>query len=181
MKRTVLIYLIALVAAFVSVSAPLRAQETVPSQNDSLVYVPSASVDAALAGKDIFNLVTVHQSQSIANAMNSKVERNKSRKLTGYRVRIFFDNKQNARNASEAAMNRFQAAYPGYGAYRSFASPYFKVTVGDFRTKSEALQLMQALKSDFPSAFVVKENINYPIVDRSHPYVVDTLAVSAAQ
>ena len=179
MKRTVLIYLTVLAAAFAS--SPLLAQETVSSQNDSLVYVPSASVDASLAGKDIFNLVTVHQSQSIANAMNSKVERNKSRKLTGYRVRIFFDNKQNARTASEAAMNRFKAAYPGHGAYRSFASPYFKVTVGDFRTKSEAMQLMQALKSDFPSAFVVKENINYPIVDRSHPYVVDTLAVSAAQ
>ena len=108
MKRLVLIYLTVLAAAFAS--SPLLAQETVSSQNDSLVYVPTASVDASLAGKDIFNLVTVHQSQSIANAMNSKVERNKSRKLTGYRVRIFFDNKQNARTASEAAMNRFQAA-----------------------------------------------------------------------
>ena len=75
-------------------------------------------------------------------------------------------------------MGRFKAAYPGHGAYRSFASPYFKVTVGDFRTKSEAMQLMRSLKSDFPSAFVVKENINYPIVDRSHAYVVDTVAVA---
>ena len=95
-----------------------------------------------------------------------------------YTIDYFFDNKQNARSASEAAMGRFKAAYPGHGAYRSFASPYFKVTVGDFRTKSEAMQLMRSLKSDFPSAFVVKENINYPIVDRSHAYVVDTVAVA---
>ena len=170
MKRILLLNIILMVALLAS--APLRAQ------TDSLVYVPASSVDESLLGKNIFNYVTVHQSQSIANAMNSKIERNKTRKMTGYRVRIFFDNKQSARNESEAAMNRFKAAYPGYGAYRSFASPYFKVTVGDFRTKSEAMQLMQSLKGDFPSAFVVKENINYPIVDKKHAYTVDTLLVA---
>jgi len=171
MKRYILYIVILLLAAFAG--APLLAQEA----TDSLVYVPAASVDASLAGKSIFNSVTVHQSQAIAKAMAGKIERNKSRKMTGYRVRIFFDNKQSARNASEAAMNRFRAAYPGHGAYRSFASPYFKVTVGDFRTKSEAMQLMRRIKADFPTAFVVKENINYPIVDRDHAYVVDTVSV----
>ena len=159
-------------AAFAA--APLHAQEAV----DSLVYVPAASMDASLSGKDIFSMVNVHQSQAIANAMNGKIQRNKDKKLTGYRVRIFFDNKQNARNASEAAMGRFQSAYPGHGVYRSFASPYFKVTVGDFRTKSEAMQLMRRIKADFPTAFVVKENINYPVVDRNHAYVVDTVSVA---
>ena len=38
--------------------------------------------------------------------------------------------------------------------------------------------MMRRLKADFPSAFVVKENINYPIVDRNHAYVVDTIAVA---
>jgi hypothetical protein len=135
-------------------------------------------MDASLAGKNVFNYVTVHQSQAIADAMSRKIERNRDKRMTGYRVRIFFDNKQNSRAASEAAMGRFQSAYPGHGVYRSFASPYFKVTVGDFRTKSEALQMMRRIKADFPSAFVVKENINYPIVDRNHAYVVDTLSVS---
>lgn len=175
MKR-LLLYMIFL-AAFAA--APLHAQNAEETTSaDSLVYVPAASLDESLVGTNVFNSVTVHQSQSIANAMSAKIERNKSRKIAGYRVRIFFDNKQNARSASEAAMGRFKAAYPGHGAYRSFASPYFKVTVGDFRTKSEAMQMMRRLKADFPSAFVVKENINYPIVDRNHAYVVDTIAVA---
>ena len=172
MKRH-LLFVVMLCAALSA--APLRAQEVT---TDSLVYAPAASVNSSLAGKNIFGIVNVHQSQSIANAMSSKIERNRSKKMAGYRVRIFFDNKQNARSASEAAMGRFQAAYPGHGVYRSFASPYFKVTVGDFRTKSEAMQMMRRIKADFPSAFVVKENINYPIVDRNHAYVVDTVAVT---
>lgn len=160
-------------------SSPLRAQDTGrESAVDSLVYVRAASMNSSLAGKNIFNYVNVHQSQAISDAMSRKIERNKDRRMTGYRVRIFFDNKQNSRTASEAAMSRFQTAYPGHGVYRSFASPYFKVTVGDFRTKSEAMQMMRRIKADFPSAFVVRENINYPIVDRDHAYVVDTVFVA---
>jgi len=171
------IFLTIILASFAA--APLMAQNTeTESPADSVVYIPAASMDQALAGKDVFSVVSVNQSQAMANAMRSKIERNRSKRMTGYRVRIFFDNKQNSRSASEAAMGRFRALYPGHGVYRSFASPYFKVTAGDFRTKSEAMQMMRRIKADFPSAFVVKESINYPIIDREHAYVVDTIAVA---
>ena len=165
--------IIIILFALLSVCLGAEAQEVV----DSLVYVPVAGVDESLKGKDIFSLVEVSQSQAVSSAMKSRIEKNKSKKLTGYRVRIFFEGKQDSRGASEAALNRFKSLYPGHGAYRTFASPYFKVTVGDFRTKSEAMQLMQTLKADFPRAFVVRENINYPIVDKKHSYIVDTIQV----
>lgn len=155
----------------------LRAQEA-GNLVDSLVFVPTASMDESLAGQNVFNIVPVHQSQAISTAMAGKISRNKSKRMTGYRVRIYFDNKQNSRNASEAAAARFRSSYPGYGTYRTFVNPYFKVTVGDFRTKSEALQLMNAIKGEFPAAFVIKENINYPIVDKHHSYCVDTVKVA---
>lgn len=138
--------------------------------------------DHALAGKSVFSVlsqpgsnVTVNQDASISSAMSGHVNSNRSRSLSGYRVRIFFDNKQNSRGESEAALKRFQGAFPGVPAYRSFTNPFFKVTVGDFRTKSEATQLLNSLRGLFPNAFVVKENINYPAVDRSGAYVIDTL------
>ena len=168
--------IICIITALFAVALSLNAQtyESV----DSLVYIPVAGMDESLVGKNIFNEVKVHQSQAISNAMAQKIEKNKSKKMTGYRVRIFFDNKQDSRGASEAAMGRFQTAYPGYGVYRTFASPFFKVTAGDFRTKSEAMQMLQTVKADFPTAIVVKENINYPIVDKKHSFIVDTVKVS---
>ena len=69
------------------------------------------------------------------------------------------------------------ASHPGIAAYRSYENPFFKVTVGDFRTRSEAMQLLTSIKSEFPKAFLVKENINYPAVNKSHNYVVDTVKV----
>lgn len=126
------------------------------------------AMDSTLVGKNIFNLmpnVSVHQSQAIVSSLNSQIASNSSRKVSGFRVRIFNDNKQNSRGASEAAMARFKGMFPGVAAYRTYSNPFFKVTVGDFRTKSEAMQLLQSLKGSFPSAFIVKETINYPPVN----------------
>lgn len=155
---------------------------------DSVIYVRSALVDTSLAGKNIFRSmpmrlmgapadVKVHQSLQISTAMNSHFISNASKVIEGYRVRIFFDNRQSARADSDMAIRRFESAYPGIAAYRSYVNPYFKVTVGDFRTKSEAMQLLQQIKTEFPAAFIVKENINYPIVDRNDSYRIDTLRV----
>ena len=54
------------------------------------------------------------------------------------------------------------AAYPGIGVYRTFESPNFKVMVGDFRTKDEALKVYQPLKASYPTALLLKDTINYP-------------------
>lgn len=155
---------------------------------DSLVYRQSAALDSTLSGKSIFNLlpsrskgdtveVKVHQSQAIATAFNRHVARGRSRTISGYRVRIYFDNTQYARGASDAAMRRFLGRVHGVPAYRSYQNPFFKVTVGDFRTRSEAMELLERIKGEFPSAFIVKENINYPVADRQHSFVVDTVRV----
>ncbi len=152
---------------------------------DSVIYVPVSAVDTTLAGKNIFNImaeesgadVAINQSQLISRSMDAHVISNGDRTQSGYRVRIFFDNRQSARNESEATLKKFKSLFPDVMAYRIYANPYFKVTVGDFRTKSEAMALLARIKSDFPSAFVVKENIEYPIVDSENAVKVDTVKV----
>ena len=155
---------------------------------DSLVYRFIDGVDTTLAGKDIFHImplkgrgeaanVEIYQSQGIADAVRQQVADNSARTITGYRVRIFFDNKQTARKESEEIYERFTNLYRDVKAYRTYANPYFKITVGDFRTRSEAMELLSRIKSEFPSAFVVKENIEYPLVDKINAYVVDTVKV----
>ncbi len=155
---------------------------------DTLVYIPAERVDTALAGKDIFSLlpsrksggeadVNVYQSSAIVSAVKKTMESNRMRPYTGYRVRIFFDNRQSARQDSEAMMEQFERMYPGVPAYRSYVNPYFKITVGDFRTKSEAMSFLQSIIGVFPKAFIVKEHIEYPAVDRDSLVRVDTVKI----
>ena len=61
--------------------------------------------------------------------------------------------------------------------YRTYANPYFKVTAGDFRTRSEAMALLVRLKDEFPRALLVKERINYPAADSKCTYIKDTVKV----
>ena len=148
---------------------------------DSVVYRPVATVDSTLVGKDVFTVLPdgakVHQSRQVEGSMRAHVASNKSRTISGYRVRIFFDNRQTSRNESEAALKKFNELYPEVKAYRIYANPYFKVTVGDCRTKSEAMALLELIKGAVPSAFVVKENIEYPVVDKRNAVIVDTIKV----
>ncbi|MCF0175727.1 MAG: SPOR domain-containing protein [Bacteroidales bacterium] len=136
-----------------------------------------ATVDSTLVGRSIFSYIrmdgsngaeaSVTQSREITEAVNAHISRNPSRKLNGYRIRIFFDNKQSSRTQSEAVLSQFRTAYPDIPAYSSYANPYFKVTVGDFRTRSEALAVLNRIRYDFPLAFLVKETINFPAVRKN--------------
>jgi hypothetical protein len=78
---------------------------------------------------------------------------------------------------SEETLKRFQTLHRDVPAYRTYSNPYFKVTVGDFRTKSEAMELLSRIRHEFPSAFVVKESIEYPVVDKNNAVVADTVKV----
>ena len=181
-----------LIAAVLSGLNAASAQEIVVPEGyelaDSIVYRPVSAVDTTLAGKNILHImpkkdmgsiadVNVYQADTISQAVLEHVAANADRAMNGYRVRIFFDNKQSARTASEETLKRFESMYHDVVAYRTYANPYFKVTVGDFRTKSEAMALLERIRYEFPSAFVVKENIAFPVVDKENAYVTDTLKV----
>ena len=154
MKKFLVIAILALLPC-----ALLRAQEY-------RVDNGSEQVDSTLMGRNILSVigsgVTVNQSRSMRTAFDNYVSNNAGKKLTGYRIRVYFDNGQNARNKSEAIARSISAAFPGIGVYRTFESPNYKVSVGDFRTKDEALKVFHTLKSTYPTALLLKETINYP-------------------
>ena len=154
MKRFLIIAILALLPC-----AMLRAQEY-------RVDNGSSQVDSSLVGRSILSVmgsgVTVNQSRSMRTAFDNYVSNNASKKMTGYRIRVYFENGQNARNRSEAVARSISSSYPGLGVYRTFESPNFKVTVGDFRTRDDALKVYHSLKSSYPTAIILKETINYP-------------------
>ncbi|MBQ0024574.1 MAG: SPOR domain-containing protein [Bacteroidales bacterium] len=115
-----------------------------------------------LLNSDFGGEVTVNQSAAIEKALRNQIAENSSRKIKGYRVRIFFDNGKNARNQSAYIADSFAQEYPQHRVYRSHVSPYFNVTVGDFRTKKDAQLFANSIIGRYPSVFLVKEDINYP-------------------
>ncbi len=82
--------------------------------------------------------------------------------MQGFRIRIYFDLGQKSRKQSEDVAVGFMTNYPGIAVYRSYVSPYYKVSVGDFRTKDNALKLYYQLLKEYPKAFIIPEWVNFP-------------------
>lgn len=83
----------------------------------------------------------------------------------GYRVQVFDDN--NVRSAQRDAQSwkkQIESHFPEYPVYVTFSSPYWRVKVGDFKTRGEAEAAMGEIKHAFPamakSLRIVRDRIN---------------------
>ncbi|MBR1700130.1 MAG: SPOR domain-containing protein [Bacteroidales bacterium] len=134
----------------------LRAQDT----------TRAAPVDSTLIGKSILSVlgpgVQLEQSAAVRQALENYTRSNADKPINGYRIRVFYDNGPQARAKSESIEQVLRKQFPETGVYRSFESPNYKVSIGDFRSKDEALRIFNALKGAYPTAFIIKESINYP-------------------
>ncbi len=83
-------------------------------------------------------------------------------KIDGWRVEIFFEGGNNSYQQALSRKSSFVATYPDMPVYLTFNAPYYKVRVGDFIRRSDAELFLQKIKSKYPNAFVVKEEINFP-------------------
>ncbi|MGL5960021.1 MAG: SPOR domain-containing protein [Bacteroidales bacterium] len=107
--------------------------------------------------------IRIEQSVSIENLIKQHIATNaKSQTIAGYRIRIYRDNSINARQLSQDMEKKFEDRYPNVRVYRGYDNPYFKVSVGDFRTKDDALRFFYSIKRTYPKAYIVEENINFP-------------------
>ncbi len=125
-------------------------------------------LDSTLFGRDIFSAlpeqVVVRQSNEIRSALNRQVATHAGRDYNGFRIRLYFASTRTAREESASIIRRFNTMYPHVQAYRTYASPNFKVTVGNFRTRLDAEAFLRKIKGDFPDAFIVRERFKYPSI-----------------
>lgn len=82
--------------------------------------------------------------------------------FTGWRVQIFSTGGTNSKDKVNLAKAEFLSKYPDEQAYIVFTAPYFKLRIGNFRTKMEALYLIEQIKEDYPFAFAVLDKIEPP-------------------
>ncbi len=80
------------------------------------------------------------------------------------RVQIF---QAASRDKIFEAKSQFSAKYPGIATFVSYASPNFKLRVGEFESHQEAFKFMQQLKTSFPASFVIEEKAPEPATSKN--------------
>jgi hypothetical protein len=62
-------------------------------------------------------------------------------------------------------MDEFLAKYPEMKAYLVFKSPNYKVKIGDFRSRLDAIRYLNRISAEFSNAFIISDLINLPQIE----------------
>ena len=84
---------------------------------------------------------------------------NINKTIPGYRIQLFSGNERINANIIKT---RFLKLFPEQTAYLSYQQPYFKIRVGDFRSKLEAKLFYNKIKDEFIESIIIQDKINFP-------------------
>jgi hypothetical protein len=89
----------------------------------------------------------------------------KEQKINGYRIQIFSNSGTQSFDQATEVQTEFLKIYPEIKSYIIHQKPRFKVRIGDYRTRLDAERFYIELKENFPDAFIVRDRINFPVLE----------------
>jgi len=101
----------------------------------------------------------------VANYYKFITQNKKVQGVPGFRILIYSESGIGAKEEQQRVRARFLSLYPGIDAYYRYDEPFFKVYVGDCRTRSEALKLYDRIKKNFPNPILVPNDINIKTIE----------------
>ncbi len=81
--------------------------------------------------------------------------------LPGYRIQIYKESGNTALDKALTIRDKFEKRF-NVPAYITFNEPYYRVRVGDFRTRLEAIRFLEKIKRTYPLAWEIKDDIQVP-------------------
>ncbi len=104
------------------------------------------------------NSPQIQTSMKVKLLMDKKASYNRlsNGEYDGYRIKIHFGSD---RVKAREIRSKFMAKYNGVDAYEDYQQPNFVITVGDYRTRLEAVEALKKILVDFPNGFIVKSKI----------------------
>jgi hypothetical protein len=104
------------------------------------------------------------QEFKVKELLEKHIEINSKASINGYRIKIHFGADK---NQAYEIKRKFSEKFPDVPAYAKYDQPNFNIRVGDFRTKLEAYKFLKEVQIEFPSAFLVQDDIEFPALESS--------------
>lgn len=116
----------------------------------------------AQSGDGRVNLTGDGNAEKVLDVYKQLNEARKS--IPGFRVQIHFGGE---REKAKEVKSKFLSQYNQVQAYESYQSPNFRVRVGDFRTRLEAISFQKKIQNSFPASYIVQDMIALPEIQSS--------------
>jgi hypothetical protein len=82
--------------------------------------------------------------------------------IEGYRIQLLMRTGNTALDEINELKDEFELKNPHIPTYVTFREPYYRLRVGDFRTRLEAMEYLDRIKRSYPQAWVIKDKISFP-------------------
>lgn len=143
-----------LIAGLIFLGGSLFAQDTIQSSAQDTIQ--SSAQDTI---RDFSNMYI--GDARIDSLLRLNVMQNKKfPTIPGYRIQIFKGSGNNALNDALIVRDKFMAKYH-VPAYITFNEPYYRVRVGDFRSRIDAIRFLQHIKSHYPLAWEIQDEVKF--------------------
>jgi len=105
----------------------------------------------------------IRQDPSIDTLVNRHIIANTLKQgIDGWRIQIYRGGHRTASEDANKVRARFMEDFPDMRSYLVFDKPnWFKVKVGDFRTREEAAKVFFKIQSIYPDAYLIRDVIGY--------------------
>jgi hypothetical protein len=127
-----------------------------------IFFLPFLLIAFAVSAQDTSSVV-VHKDPRLdvllkkQGDINAAIKKANARTARGFRVLVINTNK---RDEAIAAKTKLYTNFPELKAYLVYQSPYFRLKVGNFKTREEAQQYQKSLGYYFPKGvFVIPDTI----------------------
>jgi hypothetical protein len=107
--------------------------------------------------------ISVVQDDRLKEVLEEYIKINQQKNgIPAYWIRIYSGSGHDAREKAYQSKAKFLSKYEGIKDKVIYDNPNFKVYIGGYRVKSDALKLLKIVQKDFPSAFIVYDIIDFP-------------------
>lgn len=165
-------YLIVFILVTFSFCVRVSAQDALLLSNNSEIERVESQVNAvaklgdSISRQNRWDHLTIISDSRIDDLLAIHKEENLRKKgIDGYRVQIF----QGTMDDAYRMKAKFLSLYPEFpekNVHVKFLTPDFRVRIGDFRNRSEAINLKYKIITDFPNPFIVEDIIEFPEIGR---------------
>lgn len=112
--------------------------------------------------------LNIYQNPGIDSLINRYILYNLRLKgMEGFRIQIYSSSNKNAREESGKVRQEFITKFPDIVSEVTFDRPgYYKVRVGNYRTRVEGTKYLLMVRKVFPDAYLVPDIINFPDLNK---------------
>lgn len=132
--------------------------ETPPENKKDRHFLKELVEPDSLSG----GVVHIQGDPRIGQLMELEISVNKKEHtFSGYRIQILSATSYTSNvDSLQRYCENFEKTFPDIPAYLQYFDPDFKIRVGNFKTKIEAIPVLKKVRKKYPLSYIVKTSIN---------------------